>query len=596
MKRFYFLMMLLAAMLPFGAQAQRNVYLDIDNAEAVTVLQDGSNVSIQNGVNTITYYSYLDLQIRVNEGYTMNVTDPTGAPLSPWNGTAYISGDASSEGKTWTVRTEKIVNDKSVVINVDDPSKCYVYLKNRNGALPLVAGDNTIEYCSTLNTQITIDDYYNEIYSVSADGVKADFINGQHVINLPVERVEIKTIYPDVDCKVKFTFVNAGTEAFLSRVYLNNNDSEPIESSVYLADNFTVKAGTRITMNSAGYDNYKVNAITVNGRELSFWGNGNFLVKGDTEVKIDVEKLVTQSATIKVTGDPLAINAQMNWNNINLHEGENVIEFISNRNELRITQQSHAYNVDEMTINGTAFGFDEIQALKEGDFINIVISPKAYTEHFVVYAHAAVQDMSYFEFRNQYRDPYSIKQGYQTLGLAADEVPYTSTYYDSKYANAWYYINNVLVEKEGYSLNFRVKDGDVLKMYHGSAAPAEYTVAFDGNTDECTVKYDTCKTLSDFSAPTTHLEGTLFEIAPVAKALKVSVNGVDVPAVDGKHSFNVTENAAVSVVADSNTGVEMVSAEKNAAVYNVHGIKVANSLQDAPAGLYIVGGKKVIKK
>ncbi|MCM1153331.1 MAG: hypothetical protein NC328_06735 [Muribaculum sp.] len=45
------------------------------------------------------------------------------------------------------------------------------------------------------------------------------------------------------------------------------------------------------------------------------------------------------------------------------------------------------------------------------------------------------------------------------------------------------------------------------------------------------------------------------------------------------------------------SGINAISVDAaNAPVYNLNGVKVANGLQNAPAGLYIVNGKKVVVK
>ena len=63
----------------------------------------------------------------------------------------------------------------------------------------------------------------------------------------------------------------------------------------------------------------------------------------------------------------------------------------------------------------------------------------------------------------------------------------------------------------------------------------------------------------------------------------------------------VTEDTALTLSSTSLTGIEEVTAndaaDKNA-VYNLQGVKVANradALRNLSAGVYVVGGKKVMK-
>ena len=67
-------------------------------------------------------------------------------------------------------------------------------------------------------------------------------------------------------------------------------------------------------------------------------------------------------------------------------------------------------------------------------------------------------------------------------------------------------------------------------------------------------------------------------------------------------SFNVAGNCTLVLAEQKNVSVENVSADAEAAdnaVYNLHGIRVADNASDLdrlPAGIYICGGKKVVVK
>ncbi|MDD6076693.1 MAG: hypothetical protein PUB84_08150, partial [Bacteroidales bacterium] len=101
----------------------------------------------------------------------------------------------------------------------------------------------------------------------------------------------------------------------------------------------------------------------------------------------------------------------------------------------------------------------------------------------------------------------------------------------------------------------------------------------------------------------TVLSGTTLSIAPAGDAPIYVMNGEKVltPAEDGTYKVTVTEDTALTLSSTSLTGIEEVTAnaaaDKNA-VYNLQGVKVANradALRNLPAGVYVVGGKKVMK-
>lgn len=50
---------------------------------------------------------------------------------------------------------------------------------------------------------------------------------------------------------------------------------------------------------------------------------------------------------------------------------------------------------------------------------------------------------------------------------------------------------------------------------------------------------------------------------------------------------------------DSPTAIEAVTTDapaKKQGIYNLHGVRLGNDLDRLPAGVYIVNGKKVVKK
>jgi len=77
--------------------------------------------------------------------------------------------------------------------------------------------------------------------------------------------------------------------------------------------------------------------------------------------------------------------------------------------------------------------------------------------------------------------------------------------------------------------------------------------------------------------------------------LVVKVNDQEVTAEDGKYSFTVSADTKVSVSKEA--GVSNISVDNNASseVYNLQGIRVArnaNNINNLPAGIYIMNGKK----
>ncbi|MDE6197695.1 MAG: hypothetical protein K2F91_07505, partial [Muribaculaceae bacterium] len=65
--------------------------------------------------------------------------------------------------------------------------------------------------------------------------------------------------------------------------------------------------------------------------------------------------------------------------------------------------------------------------------------------------------------------------------------------------------------------------------------------------------------------------------------------------VDGAYSFVMTADRKLKVVSES-SGIEGIeAAPADEAVYNLQGVRLDRTLDELPAGVYIVGGRKVVK-
>ncbi len=120
--------------------------------------------------------------------------------------------------------------------------------------------------------------------------------------------------------------------------------------------------------------------------------------------------------------------------------------------------------------------------------------------------------------------------------------------------------------------------------------------------EEMAVKVDG-HALKNWSASTQFVGSTVsishISASNTSAVMKVSVNGEAVePDADGVYSFKVAGDSDVKVT-KTGDAVENISADSEAVpagVYNLQGIRVASSLENLPAGVYITGGKKVLVK
>lgn len=608
MKRFYSFLLMLVALLPMAMSAQTSYdfKIDVDDAEGVTLEVDWAPVALVNGVNTITVTSeYPNVKLTENAGYKISVIHPDGYDIGVYDGSCYIYPNQYTAGQTWTVKATKIVNDAQVVINIDNPSATTVRMEGVNEPLALVAGDNVIDYCSAINTEITVEDYGQNLFSVTADGVKPYFDYDRYRINLAgVKRIEIKSEYPEgLTYKVKFTFVNPGTEEFLSGVRVDGQELAP---EVYGSE-FEVAAGKTVEFYSNTSNNYNVpyDGITINGNTIYMYGSANFKVKEDTEVKINVTKLVTYKANVNIVGDPAGVQLSTANGNFTPTSNDFQVEFTEGRNYLSVRANA-GYYIESFTQNGESlmgeYGPMSAQ-LNDLDDIQIVVKEKVKDQTMVFFLDVDPSTLVNIRLADKDYNPYELAQGYNVIKFAAADSQFSfyGSRTDYSAATAGYH-NGVAMEPYYYSgFNIAAKDGDVVHVFFNEV-PALSTVNFSVTTQAAfEIKRDIIVPVSPLTDDVKeYFDGTQIDIIPAADAkLLVKVNGAIVPAVEGKYSFNLNGNSNVVIEDDTQNALDIINASAaNSGVYNLQGIQVgtAENLSNLPAGLYIVNGKKIVKK
>lgn len=599
MKHFYSLVLLmLCSALGVSAQDVYKYTFNVDDPAAVRFQVAAQDVEIHAGDNTFELAPWTNITIIENSGYKVSVTDPSGYPCSLYNGSCYIYPSADNAGQTWTVTSSKIEFDRAVTIVVDEPSKVQVSMEGNNQYLILNAGENVVPYSSQYTTYLTVNDYDNSLYSVTVGGNPVEWVSGQYTISLPVEgTIEIKANYPDIDCPVRFAFVNPGTEGFLTGVILNYENVAP---EVYTSGTWTVKAGSKVAIHG-DTELYNVNSVAINGLTDYFSGYRQFVVKGETVVTIDVTKISTVSATITLEGDPEGIEVLVGYKPVTLTPGDNTVEFLSSNNSLRVNYRS-GYYLTELTVDGQSFLEDSYgMYLHEGSVAKIGVAKVVRDKSMVVYLNFDPSSWTYFSFMNNDRDSYNLTKGYNVVEFADSDNPFAFSYYVGNEAvtkQAVVLNGSDVPDPEYGQYNFRFADSDVLKIFFGSEAPAMHPVQFDVTATALhTIHHDMVTPFAaDAAVVKSFHEGTVFHVTPAYSGeLYVTVNDVEVPEVGGRHEFTVTAPTNVKV-ANVNTGIESVDASATGGkIYNLQGIEVSSDFNSLPAGIYIRGGRKISK-
>ena len=225
----------------------------------------------------------------------------------------------------------------------------------------------------------------------------------------------------------------------------------------------------------------------------------------------------------------------------------------------------------------------------------------------------------YFSFQTntsvQLGDKFS--SGYNLVEFYDGYNPFALSWASSNSEVGKAYLNDTLLEpmNEGsQTFELALEDRDVVKLFL-SNEPVECNVSFTvGEGLDASVVRDIIKTVEDWRNGFSCFGGTAVVVSEAGTALDVKVNGVKVQPVDNTAKANdpqaVLDNAnsyefvvndpatTVEISKASGTGIDSVSDMESGsvAVFNLQGMKVADSLENVPAGIYIVAGKKVVVK
>ncbi len=165
------------------------------------------------------------------------------------------------------------------------------------------------------------------------------------------------------------------------------------------------------------------------------------------------------------------------------------------------------------------------------------------------------------------------------------------------------YVNGEAVEEEEGVRMLNLADNAVVKVFLAEE-PVSCDVKFEVADDvkDLTVTHDVILVDNDIetiSKGYSCFNGTEFKVAEGEVKLQVSVNGENITAEEGNFVFVVTQPETVVKVSENiGDSVEAITdaAAAPTAVFNLHGVKVSDTTDNLPAGLYIVAGKKVVVK
>ena len=255
--------------------------------------------------------------------------------------------------------------------------------------------------------------------------------------------------------------------------------------------------------------------------------------------------------------------------------------------------------------------------------INVTATPLTRDKQFVIYlSYDDGPDLYYFDLFRQ-NDPARVKypnaQGYSLISFGSAENPFAYSWYPRNLSLGS--LNGEVAEPGvygGFEISF--EDGDVFKLFDDKE-PQTYTATINVDGDcHFTVKRDIIVPVEDLTQPLAALEGTAITFIPDKEyTLDVYVKNASAAAAaenDEEKGIKVeaNEDGTYTVVLDSDMEITAGDADKDGIVsvnganvssdrdvYTVTGMLVlrnatSEQLKALPAGIYIVGGAKYIRK
>lgn len=552
--------------------------------------------------------NYNILQLKANAGcFITSISDNQGTTYTTDYNYCYTI--YAAENLEVTVVSGATVRDAKCTVTVDDASLVNV-VRSNNTSVSLTNGDNNVEFSTESELPLRISSSsYKPLYKVTLDGIAVE-PEGSYYLVSPANgsKINITAILPDEDESVKFVYSSDEAKGIISRVTVDGT-----EVTNFNDEDFTVKCGQQIGIffNTA---DYKLDELKMNDVNKTASGSFYSYITAPTTFSISAHKYGNVKIKLNIT-DPEHITVYKdyyyNGNTVNgLTSGENTIEVPENNNTLQFIANSGCYITSVSDNQGNTYtadysGYYTINATK--DLVVTVVSGKiSRDKNAVIYIDDTSAAQYGLNVNRSDRNSVSVSSGYNAVEFYDGDNPFTIQAYGSSVAKL--YRNGEEMSPEyagGTSFKVSLSDGDVVKFYV-KAAPSAHNVTLTTNADPATaisVIADHITAITDLNSTFSALTGTEVTIAPDNNntELEVTANGETVTAADGKFTVTVTADTNVTINAKY-SGISTIEADAaNGNVYNTQGVMVlkaadANKVNSLPAGIYIMGGKKIVVK
>lgn len=612
MKKSFILTVLLMVVALVPMQAF-NVTVNVDDASRLTLYLGSSAQSLTNGDNVLDVKTGDRLYFSANTGFVLKQVN---------NGTSdeYISSltscivnldESKHDGAKWVVTTATLDEVRTAVckVTVDDASKVTLGTSGTYSKLKLENGVNNVKFVPGIESPLVVSakDSNTSLYSVTKNGTSVSASYGSYRIDVvDGDEINIEANYPNIDYAVKFN-LSEKADGFITEVLVNN-----VPVTNYLDDNFTVKAGSKVTIKGNTND-YKLESFKVNGSDIDFYGSYEFMVTAASTVNIVAHKYGNMTAHVNID-DASHVTVYKGYsyygNKADVKTGLNDVEIPESAPILCIAAND-GFRLVSVTDGTTEYtdrdGFSEVN-VKAVDGMNLTVTTAALVrdKKAVVYVEDADAPSMMRFMRKDYTQQ-KLATGYNTVEFYDGDNPFETSIYGTTSLNV--YKNDELVTPsyagaKSYSLT--LADNDVVKLFFTKTpAQVEATINVDGDAEKLNVTKDRIVSVTNFASALSCLEGTevAFSTADGYAIKAIDMNGTAVTAeTDGSYNVVVNSNSTINVKVAVASGIGSVTtlAQKGADVYTVAGVLVLKNatpsqINALAKGLYIINGKTVVR-
>lgn len=612
MKKSFILTVLLMVVALVPMQAF-NVTVNVDDALKLTLYLGSSAQSLTNGDNVLDVKTGDRLYFSANTGFVLKQVN---------NGTSdeYISSltsctvnldESKHDGAKWVVTTATLDEVRTAVckVTVDDASKVTLGTSGTYSKLKLENGVNNVKFVPGIESPLVVSakDSNTSLYSVTKNGTSVSASYGSYRIDVvDGDEINIEANYPNIDYAVKFN-LSEKADGFITEVLVNN-----VAVTNYLDDNFSVKAGSKVTIKGNTND-YKLESFKVNGSDIDFYGSYEFMVTAASTVNIVAHKYGNMTAHVNID-DASHVTVYKGYsyygNKADVKTGLNDVEIPESAPILCIAAND-GFRLVSVTDGTTEYtdrdGFSEVN-VKAVDGMNLTVTTAALVrdKKAVVYVEDADAPSMMRFMRKDYTQQ-KLATGYNTVEFYDGDNPFETSVYGTTSLNV--YKNDELVTPsyagaKSYSLT--LADNDVVKLFFTKTpAQVEATINVDGDAEKLNVTKDRIVSVTNFAGALSCLEGTevAFSTADGYAIKAIDMNGTAVTAeTDGSYKVVVNSNSTINVKVAVASGIGSVttSAQKGADVYTIAGVLVLKNatpsqINALAKGLYIINGKTVVR-